>query len=285
MRIAAKICKRLNKLFRKPIHPFNLRNEQGVSYAEWQFEKGIDTIKFFLPVATLDEMFKDKIVLDIGCGAAGKTLFYASQGVKKIYGLEFLEHYRDQANTLVEKYADQPWVERFEFLAADAVKLPFEDNSIDTIIINDVFEHLDQPEKSLQEAFRVLRKGGRIYLNFPPYHHPFGAHLSDAISIPWVHLFFSDATLIEVYKDAVAELPDGAERVTFRISEDGNGVAYFSYINKMTIARARRIFRTMGLKPIYYHEAPLRPIVALFAKLPLLKEVFVKMVVCVFEKE
>ena len=282
MRAAAKVCKKINRLFPPPVHPFNVRAETGVSYAEWQFAKGLDTIKFFLPVATPEEMFKDKVVLDMGCGAAGKTLFYASYGVKKIYGLELLGHYQAEANTLAAKLG---FADCFEFMAEDVAKLPFDDNSIDTIIINDVFEHLDEPEASLREALRVLKQGGRIYLNFPPYHHPFGAHLSDAIFIPWVHLFFADATLIEVYKDAVSTLPDGVERVKFRISETKDGVPYFSYINKMTIKRAKRIFKTMGLRPIYYREVPLRKIVAPLAKLPLLKEVFVKMVVCVFEKE
>ena len=281
MRKRARFLKRVDRLFPKPVHPFNLRDEKGKSYAEWQFEKGIDTIKFFLPVNTADEMFRDKVVLDIGCGAAGKTLFYASHGVAHIYGLEFLAHYKDEAEKLAEKLG---FSERFTFLSGDAARLPFDDNSIDTVILNDVFEHLDNPEQSLLEAYRVLKPGGRIYLNFPPYHHPFGAHLSDAISMPWVHLFFSDATLIEVYKDAVAPLPDGAGRIAFRISKDNAEQEYFSYINKMTIRRAKKILQRTGLRPIYYHEAPLRSIFAPLKKLPILKEVAVKMVVCVFEK-
>jgi len=282
MNRAAKICKWLNRRFRKPIHPLNLREETGKSIAEWQFEKGPDTIKFYMPVATPQEMFKDKVVLDIGCAAGGKTLFFASHGVKKIYGLEFLTHYQKEADELAQKLN---LADRFEFLSANAEALPFKDNSIDTIIMNDVFEHLDEPEICLREALRVLCKGGRIYLNFPPYYHPFGAHLNDAIYMPWVHLFFSDSTLVDVYEDAVSSLPDGEERIALRISKNKNGVKYFSYINKMTVKRARRIFRKMGLSPIYYRESPLRPFLTVFTKIPILKEMFVKMVTCVLEKQ
>ena len=37
-----------NKLFPKPVHPFNLQNAGGKSYAEWQYEKGAETIKFYV---------------------------------------------------------------------------------------------------------------------------------------------------------------------------------------------------------------------------------------------
>ena len=280
MSFSVKLCKILNSKCPLPVHPFN-NQAGGKTYAEWQYEKGSDTIAFFLPFSEIDEMFKGKTVLDVGCGAAGKTLFYASQGVEKIYGLEILEKYREEADNLAAKLGLS---HLFEFVCADATKLPFEDSVVDTVIMNDAFEHIPDPEKALKEALRVLKPGGRVYINFPPYYHPFGAHLSDAIGLPWVHMFFSDKTLIKVYGDAVSSLPDGQERLDFRISKDDSGKEYFSYINKLTIRRARKIVKDLGLTPVYHHEAPLRSYFKVFAKIPVLKEMFVKMVVYVFEK-
>jgi len=280
MSIGVKLCKFLNSKFPLPVHPFNLYSE-GKTYAEWQYEKGDNTIAFFAPFVTIEEMFAGKTVLDIGCGAAGKTLFYASRGVKKIYGIEILEKYRSEAESLAKKFKLD---HLFEFICADATKLPFEDNSTDTIIMNDSFEHISNPEKALKEAMRILKPKGKLYINFPPYYHPFGAHLSDAIGIPWVHMLFNDETLIKVYKDAAADLPDGQERIDFRISQDSDGKEYFSYINKMTVRRAKKLVKNLNLIPVYYYEAPLRPYFKIFAKIPLLKEMFVKMVVYVFEK-
>ena len=279
--MAVKICKALNKIFPLPVHPFNLQNEGKMTYARWQHARGADTIKFYLDKTDAAAMFKDKTVVDIGCGAAGKTLYYADHGVAKIYGVEILEKYRDEANSLA---AELGHGDKFEFVCADAAGLPFADGTIDTVIMNDAMEHVDEPAAVLQELVRVLAPGGRIFLNFPPYYHPHGAHLSDAIGIPWVHMLFNDKTLIKVYKDAVKDLPDGENRIDFRIGTDLNGEEYFTYINKMTVKGFRRILAKTGIRPAYYKEVPLRGFMAGLAKIPLVKEMFIKMVVCIIEK-
>ena len=281
MKTGTKLLLALNKLFKAPIHPFNLQNEGVKSYAMWQFERGAQTIAFYTKRYSQEEMFKNKTVVDIGCGAAGKSLYYASCGADKVIGVEILEKYRAEAEKLA---ADLNLADKFEFVCADAAHLPFEENSIDTIIMNDAMEHVDNPEAVLTECLRVIRKGGRIFINFPPYYHPTGAHLSDAIFIPWVHMFFREDVLIESYKHLAKNYPDGAERIEFRISENAQGEAYFSYINHMTIRRYKKILNKLGITPAYYKEEPLRSIVAPLAKLPLFKEMFVKMAVSVIEK-
>ena len=45
-KIGEKVLKTINPLFPKQIHPFNLQNQNEKTYAEWQYEKGEDTIKF-----------------------------------------------------------------------------------------------------------------------------------------------------------------------------------------------------------------------------------------------
>lgn len=137
----------------------------------------------------------------------------------------------------------------------------------------------------LAEVRRVLKPGGRLYVNFPPINHPFGAHLSDLIGMPWVHLFFSEDTLIAAYKELCKTVPDGADRIAFRISKNEQGKEYFSYINHMTIKRFDGLRANAGMKQVYYREVPLRGFLTPLAKCPGLKECFVKMVVCVFEKE
>ena len=46
--VGVKILKTLNKVFPKVVHPFNMQMDGEKTYAMWQFEKGEDTIKFFL---------------------------------------------------------------------------------------------------------------------------------------------------------------------------------------------------------------------------------------------
>lgn len=276
-----KLCMTANKMFKLPVHPFNLNNEGKKTYAQWQYEKGIDTIKFYLKHTNLDDMFKGKTVLDIGCGAGGKTVYYASKGVRKITGVEILGKYREEAEALAREYGVE---DKFEFVCADASETPFDDGTFDTIIMNDAMEHVARPEKVLEECYRILKKGGRLYLNFPPYNHPYGAHLSDAMGMPWVHVFFSEKTLIGTYKELVKDLPDGKDRIEFRIGKRPDGTEYFSYINKMTIKRANKILKDSRFDIEYYSEEPLRSFLKYPARLPGLKEFLVKMVVCILRK-
>ena len=281
-KIGEKLLKTINPLFPKQVHPFNLQLNNEKTYAEWEYEKGADTIKFYLDKFTTDEMFKDKEVIDFGCGAGGKSMYYVSLGAKHVTGVDIVEKYEKESSDFAKQ---KGYEDKFTFRIADATNLPFEENSFDTAIMNDFMEHVNKPEEALKEALRVIKPGGRIYLNFPPYSHPFGAHLSDAINMPWCHKFFSEKTCINVYKDLVKDLPDGQDRIKFRFSKDEKGREYISYINKMTIKRFKKILKTLNIKPLYYKETPFKKIVAPFAKIPCFREILNKNAVCVIEKE
>ena len=277
-----KLLLAVNRLFPLPVHPFNLQNEGKQSYAMWQYERGGNTIAFYRERYSTEEMFQNKVVLDVGCGAAGKTMYYASLGASKIVGMDIVEHYQAEAEALAQELG---FADRFEFVAGDAAHTSFPDNTFDTVIMNDAMEHVDRPDEVLAEVRRILKPGGRLYVNFPPYNHPFGAHLSDLIGIPWVHLFFGEDTLVEGYKQLCETVPDGDERISFRISRNEKGKEYFSYINHMSIKRFQGLREKAGMKVAYYREVPLRGFLKPLARFPLTKECFVKMVVCVFEKE
>lgn len=269
----------LNKLFPLPVHPFNTQAEGKMSYARWQFEKGEETLRSYHGFADTKTIVGGKNVLDVGCGAGGKSLYYVTQGAHSVTGIDILPQYAEESAALAKELG----INGFTFYCKDAAKTDFANDSFDTIIMNDSMEHVGDPAGVLAEMARVLAPGGRLYINFPPYNHPFGAHLSDAIGIPWVHVFFSDATLIEAYKELVKSKPDGENRVKFRISKNENGEEYFSYINKMSIKRFNALRKDVPLHTAYYSEMPLRGFLR-----PLcfggLKEYFVKRVVCVFEK-
>ena len=269
-----------NNLFPKIVHPFNLQNDGSKTYAMWQYEKGYDTIRLYLERFTADEMFAGKEVLDMGCGAAGKSLYYVSLGAAHVTGVDIVEHYKAEAEAMA---AELGYADRFTFVLGSAYEMPFADRCFDTVIMNDFMEHVDNPEAALREAMRLVRPGGRIYINFPPYYHPTGAHLSDAINIPWVQLFYSDDALICAYKELIRGVPDEQERLALRFYTDENGVEKIGYINKMTLKKFRGILKSLGVTPYYYREVPLRKYFALFAKLPVIKELFVKMAVCVIE--
>lgn len=283
MSVSKNVLLTMNKMFKVPVHPFNLQNEGKMTYSQWQYEKGADTIKFYTEVKTPEEMFKDKVVLDIGCGAGGKSLYYASLGAKEVHGVDVVERYVEESKKLAE---EKGFDDVFTFHLCDAAKLEFPDGTFDTIIMNDSMEHVANPERVLGECYRVLKSGGRLFVNFCPYYHPFGAHLSDVMGFPWVHMFFSEQTMIDAYKDLVSDMPDRDMRINFRFSKDENGKDTISYINKMTIKRYKNIVKNSKFKaPVYYREVPLRGFLAPLAKFAPTRECFVKMVVSIFEKQ
>src|SRR3989344_4807657 len=52
-------------------------------------------------------------------------------------------------------------------VVADGKNLPFKDNSFDLVLIESVLEHVDEPERVIKEAYRVLKFKGRIYISIP----------------------------------------------------------------------------------------------------------------------
>ncbi len=61
----------------------------------------------------------------------------------------------------------------------DAHCLPFADNSFDVVIATAIIEHLDRPLEMLDQAYRVLKKGGIIILTTP---NPFFEKIADYLN-------------------------------------------------------------------------------------------------------
>ncbi len=53
----------------------------------------------------------------------------------------------------------------------DAAKVPIDDNSIDTVVMTEVLEYLDNPEDVLSEIYRLLKDDGMCILS-TPFLHP-----------------------------------------------------------------------------------------------------------------
>ena len=51
----------------------------------------------------------------------------------------------------------------------DKDKLPYEDNFFDIIYSKSLMEHLSNPENFLEEAYRILKPGGKIICMIPDW--------------------------------------------------------------------------------------------------------------------
>ncbi len=269
----------LNKFFKRPTHPFNLEDAGIKTFAEWEFESADRVASYYAPEFDLFKEMQGKRILDIGAGGGGKSVSYAVRGAKEVVGIDMMEEFVDQA----KEFAKEKSVNNCEFILENAEATHFDEDSFDICIMNDVFEHLQNPEKVLKETYRVLKTGGKIFINSPPYFHPYGAHLSDLIGIPYVHLLFPEPVLINAYKILAMNTSSHEKRVNFRFGIV-DGKEHITYINKMTIKRFEHILKNDNpFKVRLYKLIPLKKFLTFMTKTPL-REVSVKTIVFVGEK-
>lgn len=98
-------------------------------------------------------------ILDIGCGT-GETLYY----IKRFLNPEAKFFAVD-----LEKNPILPDFISFQKADIEQEILPFENGYFDIVVSNFVIEHLTNPSRLFSESFRVLKKGGFLYITTEYY--------------------------------------------------------------------------------------------------------------------
>ncbi|MFH1607933.1 MAG: arsenite methyltransferase [archaeon] len=104
-----------------------------------------------------------EIVLDLGSGA-GFDVFLAAKKVGetgRVIGVDMTEKMIEKSKTNAEKYG----YKNVEFRLGDIEKLPVKDDFVDVVISNCVINLAPNKDKVFEEAYRVLKKGGRMYVS------------------------------------------------------------------------------------------------------------------------
>lgn len=112
---------------------------------------------------SLGEIKKGDTVLDLGSGA-GIDCFLAAKKVGptgKVIGVDMTEAMIKKARDNSKKYNTT----NVEFRLGDIENLPAHDNSVDIVISNCVINLTDDKFKVFQEAYRVLKSGGKMYVS------------------------------------------------------------------------------------------------------------------------
>lgn len=97
------------------------------------------------------------LTLEIGCGEGSNKQYISQLNPRMKYiGLDF-------------SFEKVSFARKFDsstsFIQANAVRLPFKENSFDAIIIRDVLHHVDSfREEIIKEALRTLRSGGKLWI-------------------------------------------------------------------------------------------------------------------------
>ena len=111
----------------------------------------------------MGEIKEGDVVLDLGSGA-GFDCFLAAKKVGeagRVIGVDMTEEMIDKAKASAKKYG----YKNVEFRLGDIEKLPVDDNSIDVAISNCVVNLVPDKSKVFREVYRVLKKGGRMYIS------------------------------------------------------------------------------------------------------------------------
>lgn len=100
-------------------------------------------------------------IVDVGCGIGGSTLHLAQKFGSRATGITLSPV---QASRAKERAAEAGLDDRVSFAVANALDMPFEDNSFDLVWSLESGEHMPDKTKFIQECYRVLKPGGKMIM-------------------------------------------------------------------------------------------------------------------------
>ena len=133
-------------------------------------------------------------LLDIGCGRGDMLRAFDKIGFE-VKGTDI--------SPLTEEL-----ISPIPFTLCDLIdeKLHYPDNTFDFVFSKSVIEHLKEPEKLLNEAFRVLKPGGKFVVMTPSWMHTYaGAFYLDHTHVsPFILNSLRDAMLVSNFKNVTS---------------------------------------------------------------------------------
>lgn len=118
-------------------------------------EKLIEKLLALLKISPRDK------ILDAGCGMGGSSLYLAKKFSASVTGITLSQKQVDMAT----QSAGQDRIENVSFKVEDALSLAsFPDNSFDIVWSLESCEQFYDKQMFIQQAFRVLKPGGRLML-------------------------------------------------------------------------------------------------------------------------
>lgn len=184
-------------------------------------------------------------VLDAGCGSGGIAVSFAEECEQSV-GLDIKNKFSDAGARL----ARERNLTNAVFVQGDGTKLPFTPASFDLVLSHSVLEHVDSAEAYLSECHRVLRPGGVLFLQTPPYLSFAGSHLSRLrVPVP-IHLLLprSWAFRLNFYiaRKRPSWLKEPRESNTFKLMAERGEAKEDDLVQRVTVARVHHWLERVG---------------------------------------
>ncbi len=138
----------------KEVKPGSLDFFRKVDEAFYEYNRPLHTKDDPFGKIFLYDKFRHKNVLEIGCGMGTMAMLWAMNGAK-ITAIDLNPFSLEQTKARFSLMGVQGSISQ-----ADAHDLPFASESFDYVYSWGVLHHSPNLERSLQEMFRVLRRGG-----------------------------------------------------------------------------------------------------------------------------
>ena len=130
----------------------------------------------------------DDIVLDVGCGDGGATLFCARQGAH----IAFSDVNATKIKALIKK-ANGTKARKVKGFVSDSMPLPLPDEYATKILSMEMLEHTTDPEKIMAELVRVGKPGAQYLITVPDSR-------SEMLQKPFANpTYFSEPNHIQIF--------------------------------------------------------------------------------------
>lgn len=157
---------------------------------EYQYLLGRDfTVEYLKKSNAFTE---GSMICEIGSGEGGVAQALVLAGAEEALCTDILEHRLEAGQKMANNFGlNMKYI--YHNIMEDEIPADWL-SKFDLVILRDVIEHLENPELALKQILLLLKKGGKLYITFPPYYSPYGGHQQivrgNIISkLPFIHLF------------------------------------------------------------------------------------------------
>jgi len=128
-------------------------NKKAANYENTYDGKVTQPIKRMMLDAV--EVQHGQTVVDVACGTGSLIAAVSKKADIQAHGIDIAEQMIKVAKET------HPGI---SFMVASSVPLPFENTSVDAIMVSAAFHHFEEPQRFADECARVLCAGGRVYI-------------------------------------------------------------------------------------------------------------------------